>query len=445
MIVKWFLTLFVLILAGCGGGGSSDPTSPTKVYTVTGRATQAAPTAQKMKAQRVSPSAENGSAVANASVTLRDPQGQNGPFTGVTGQDGTFEINNVPAGEYDVEIRGNVSAKVAWGLKQGVAVPEQANLGNFPLNIHPLLRSVTIRQTGKADVVVETTSNNLPYQLTEVQAGDVLEVVVAAEDPNSLPLSMSANPGVNVNGFTATYTVTAADVADGGQMILSINNTDGVFGFDGVRDILVRVVMPITGSATGLSEVVVNGQSYEPFRAVTTAPVPADQSFVISAVSSENTSFTWKQGSAVITQLGSSATIPVEAMADVYTVEVGVVSGDKIITVFVPVGTTDQPATINGVAIEPQKAVYNPGDVITLTVDATDPNGGVVEYLFDLVGANAQLPASQWQTSNVLTYTVTGNEATSFTVNVFVRNSDGRVLPTIQADAKVSVPITVGL
>lgn len=432
------LLLCALALIGCGGGGQSHGPVPT--YAISGKATNGEPRAKAMSARSTKLAA--GSAIANANVDLIDKTGANGPFSTTTDANGNWEIAEVPEGVYDLEVRGIVEGTTVWNVLQGITVQDNTNLGSIPLTANPLLRSVTILRNGATDTVIEEVTNRVVHLLTP-SVGDVITVAVEVEDPNQRPMTMTASAGTNVEGLTLTYTVTSADVAAGRDLVLDINNDDGVGGgLDGVRDLLVIVkLVPSQQSNDTISDVQINGTPFDP----TTTKISTSEPFTISASSNAPVTFAWDQGGASFVTSDNPAQISAEVTNGLYQVDVLIGAGTARQRVTLQVDTPDQPAAITSMELtNALKDVYVPGDQINVEVTATDPNGGTLEYLFDYQGANGPTPPAVWQTSNVSSYVVTGQESASFKVVVFVRNSDGRVYPMFGADARRELRITVG-
>jgi len=397
--------------------------------------------------------------VANAAVVLTNKD--TGEVVNTTsGSDGKFLLTGIKTGAYHMEIRGHASDGMnIWNVSNNIVISNTSNdLGTFSLNRNPVLRSVTV------DGVVSNPTNNYSMQIYPTKilaAGDTVNIQIAYEDPNTLPVVMTGygdflglldgNNAIPVSNYTLNYVVNANDVIKPKiQFSAELNNNDGITGMDAYRDMFVAVTYATAANVPppAFNSVAVNGVTYtnpNPLTAfnITTPPVPQNAPVTIVVNydnSAPNTHFSaqWIDVSTgTITQqesltgefiIAPSATQGVYAVAVTLAGSVG--SGLGIVdTITIPIDTTEKPAVITDLLVNGLPYKTNPlkvGDTVTMKAVASDPNGLPIQYSFQMLGTSSVV-SNAWQSSDTLTYTINKADVTSqFGIRVWIRNNDSR-------------------
>ena len=419
----------------------------------------------------------DGSAVTVAGATVVMTNTATGEiFNAVSGRDGKFELAGLKTGRYQMIIRAkDPSGKTIWNHTREQVVTSSGDIGVFALSRHPILLSVTIDGELRP---LGTNVNSITYSDRKLKAGDVVSIKILAEDPNGAAITMQpfyhaatgAAP-LQVSGHNISYTVSEADLAlNILQIGADLNNDDGRFGMDAHRDLFVSVTYKmeagITDAPPAYHGVVVNGVTYanpSPLSAMSITTAPVDDGAPIDFTVKYDTSNNAKISTQVVDYShgvrGShgfntaSFQIPGSVTKGVYSVEAWVFASSatgkgNYNNVYLPVKTSEKPAKLSGLLVngKPYRdQLLRIGDVMTAEVQATDPLGLPLQYLFNLVGTKAQIHDG-WTPNNTLRYTITDQDtAAEFAVRVFIRNNDSRVRSDIGADDSATFPVKVTL
>lgn len=390
-----------------------------------------------------------------------------------SGQEAGF-TQIIDMGTYDVETIGSAADHaVIWGHARGKQITADGDLGAIGMHRNPLIKEVLIDGSGSGELMQATYTGASARRVVE---GDTVALRVIAQDPNNRSMTLRAfrragsiygELPVGEDG-SVNYTVTADDMA-ASELVFAIeaDNADGRTGADAFRDARVEVRYIVGGEKPTLPELdgfKVNGTLHangSPDRSmtITAAPTQPDANISLEALfdaaapGNPKMTFAWRTAAGVNeSQEGATATVPGYVTAGVYTVKVAAYlqlqdspSTFHVSSIEIPVGTTDRPAQLAGILVngaDPTGKVYRIGDTLTLKASASDPQGRAMEYQFRVSGG--AVTESAWQASDSITYTITAADVTStFTVQVCVKNDDGRVLDaTSSADSCGSYPMT---
>ncbi|MBW3138360.1 carboxypeptidase-like regulatory domain-containing protein [Ferrimonas balearica] len=168
--------------------------------------------------------------------------GKYGEFEAVTDENGRFEFERIPTGEYRLEADAlAIDGSKIWTRTQITLDEFNDSIGAFRMHQDPIITQIEV--DGEAQETLTQQANAWPDH--EYSIGDSVTLAIVVEDPNQRPLQAYNEPDFqspellpgNNGRFEMTYQITEADAQSEAKGIQFFYfNDDGFMGFDGMVD-----------------------------------------------------------------------------------------------------------------------------------------------------------------------------------------------------------------